>query len=109
MIKRLCIFAAGAAALVSAALATSCEKDETQEKYVYILDNDKNGIQEVSFNTAGGTQDFLMYSNYGSWKLVPPTKRTSNGCPTGRRRVSATPVSRPWSRRIRRPTSATGH
>lgn len=71
MIKRLCIFAAGAAALVSAALATSCEKDETQEKYVYILDNDKNGIQEVSFNTAGGTQDFLMYSNYGSWKLVP--------------------------------------
>lgn len=35
MIKRLCIFAAGAAALVSAALATSCEKDETQEKYVY--------------------------------------------------------------------------
>lgn len=71
MIKRLCIFAAGAAAVVSAALATSCEKDETQEKYVYILDNDKNGIQEVSFNTAGGTQDFLMYSNYGSWKLVP--------------------------------------
>lgn len=29
------------------------------------------GIREVSFDTAGGTQDFLMYSNYGSWKLVP--------------------------------------
>ena len=48
MIKRLCIFAAGAAALVSAALATSCEKDETQEKYVYILDNDKNEIGRAS-------------------------------------------------------------
>lgn len=71
MIKRLCIFGRRGGRLVSAALATSCEKDETQEKYVYILDNDKNGIQEVSFNTAGGTQDFLMYSNYGSWKLVP--------------------------------------
>ena len=109
MIKRLCIFAAGAAALVSAALATSCEKDETQEKYVYILDNDKNGIQEVSFNTAGGTQDFLMYSNYGSWKLVPTYEEDLEWLSSGRRRVSATPVSRPWSRRIRRPTSATGH
>lgn len=71
MIARLCAFAAFAAAVVSAALGTSCEKDETQEKYVCILDNDRNGIREVSFDTAGGTQDFLMYSNYGSWKLVP--------------------------------------
>lgn len=54
MIKRLCIFAAGAAALVSAALATSCEKDETQEKYVYILDNDKTGFRRCrSIRRAG--------------------------------------------------------
>ena len=32
MIARLCAFAAAAAAVVSAALGTSCEKDETQEK-----------------------------------------------------------------------------
>ena len=60
MIARLCAFAAAAAAVVSAALGTSCEKDETQEKYVCILDNDRNGIREVSFDTAGGTQDVLM-------------------------------------------------
>lgn len=71
MIERLGIFAAGAAAFAAAVVATSCEKDETQEKYVYILDNGMNGIQEVSFDTTGGTQDFLMYSNHGGWKLVP--------------------------------------
>lgn len=71
MMERLGIFAAGAAAFAAAVMATSCEKDETQEKYVYILDNDMNGIQEVSFDTTGGTQDFLMYSNHGGWKLVP--------------------------------------
>lgn len=91
------------------ALATSCEKDETQEKYVYILDNDKNGIQEVSFNTAGGTQDFLMYSNYGSWKLVPTYEEDLEWLSYWPTEGVGDAVSRPWSRRIRRPTSATGH
>ena len=46
-------------------------KRTTQEKYVYILDNDKKMDSGGVVHPTGGTQDFLMYSNYGSWKLVP--------------------------------------
>lgn len=60
-----------AAALLLAGLAVSCSKDETTEKYVHILDTDANALQQVSFGIEGGVQDFLMYSNYGRWKLQP--------------------------------------
>lgn len=60
-----------AAALLFAGLTGSCSKDGTSEKYICILDADAHALQQVSFGTEGGVQDFLMYSNYGHWTLRP--------------------------------------
>ncbi|WP_295939558.1 DUF5689 domain-containing protein [uncultured Alistipes sp.] len=62
---------AAALILLLAGATASCEKDRTQEKYVYLLDPDRNEVHEVSYGIDGGTQDFLMYSNYGYWTLEP--------------------------------------
>ena len=47
-------------------------EDETTEKYLYLLDPDRNPLEEPSLRCRRrNAGDFLMYSNYGHWQLVP--------------------------------------
>ena len=57
--------------LMAGVMFAGCEKDETTEKYLYLLDPDRNPLEELSYGVSGGRQDFLMYSNYGHWQLIP--------------------------------------
>ncbi len=64
------LFAALAALLAGGTV--SCDKSEAPVTYeIDIMDLERNEVKKLEYGIEGGTQDFLMYSNYGHWTLEP--------------------------------------